>query len=306
MSTRRPRAQIFEVGPRDGLQSQPRILSLDDRERLVLDLVDAGLRDVEVGSFVRDDRIPQLAGTRELFVRLDSARSRYKKLAPRFWSFVPNLKGLHDALETSTDGVSFFVAASDTFCRKNVNRSQSELFEELAHLLPAARKAGRLTRVYLSTITFCPYEGIIRPSQVQKVVSRLADLGAKEIALGDTTGHATPGDIEKLLTPLLKKWKPALFAMHLHDTRSLALANVSKSLEMGIAKFDSSAGGLGGCPYAPGAAGNLATEDLVYMLQAQGLMKAPVDIGAVARCSRRLESVLGSPLPSKVLKTLEV
>ncbi|MEO5667489.1 MAG: hydroxymethylglutaryl-CoA lyase, partial [Bdellovibrionota bacterium] len=278
MIFRRPRAEIFEVGPRDGLQSQPQILGINDREKFVTGLLDAGFKDIEVGSFVREDRIPQLAGTRELLTRLDKVRNRYKKLAPRFWAFVPNMKGLHDALETSADGLAFFIAASDTFCRKNVNRTQDELFSELEKLLPAARKEGRQTRVYLSTITYCPYEGPIRPSQVTKVVSRLVDLGAKEIALGDTTGHATPGDIERLLTPILKKWKPKLFAMHLHDTRALALANVEKSLEMGISKFDASSGGLGGCPYAPGAAGNLATEDLVYMLQAQGLLKADIDL----------------------------
>jgi hydroxymethylglutaryl-CoA lyase len=216
------------------------------------------------------------------------------------------MKGLQDSLETPVDGLAFFVAASNTFCRKNVNRTQEELFAELEKLLPAARKAKRLTRVYLSTITYCPYEGVIKPAQVTKIVKRLVDLGAKEIALGDTTGHATPKDIEKLLALVLKNEKPSRFAMHLHDTRGLSLANVWQSLEMGIAKFDSSAGGLGGCPYAPGAAGNLATEDLVYMLQQQDLLKTHVDLKALASCSRRLETALGTPLSSKVLKTLEV
>jgi len=305
-AVRGPRVEIFEVGPRDGLQSQAKILSLSDREIFVTRLLDAGLRDIEVGSFVRDDRIPQLAGTRELLARLDKIRSRYKKLAPRFWSFVPNTKGLHDALETSSDGLAFFVAASNTFCQKNVNRSQEELFLELGQLLPRARKEGRAIRVYLSTITFCPYEGPIRPAQVSRVVKRLVNLGATEIALGDTTGHATPRDIEKLLGSLLKTWKPKLFAMHLHDTRALSLANTLKSLEMGVAKFDASAGGLGGCPYAPGAAGNLATEDLVYMLKSQGLLKNEIDLQALGACSRWLEGVIGTPLTSKVLKTLEV
>lgn len=306
MAARRPRAEIFEVGPRDGLQSQPKILNLDQREKFVLSLLDAGLRDIEVGSFVRDDRIPQLANTHELLARLDKSRSRYKKLNPRFWVFVPNMRGLEDALQTSADGVAFFVAASDTFCQKNVNRTQEELFSELKELIPKARKAKRLVRVYLSTITFCPYEGPIQPAQVIKVVKRLVAMGVKEIALGDTTGHATPRDIEKLLTPILKRWKPSLFAMHLHDTRALSLANVWQSLKMGITKFDSSSGGLGGCPYAPGAAGNLATEDLLYMLQAQDLLASPVDIAAVAKCSRWLEGALGAPMTSKVLKTLEV
>jgi hydroxymethylglutaryl-CoA lyase len=306
MTTRRPRAEIFEVGPRDGLQSQSKVLSLDERELFVHRLLDAGLVDVEVGSFVRDERIPQLAGTSELISRLDAYRSRYKKHNSRLWAFVPNQRGLDSALETSVDGVSFFVAASDTFCQKNVNRSQSDLFAELGQMLPRARKAKRRVRVYLSTIVFCPYEGPIRPAQVARVAQRLIDLGVKEIALGDTTGHATPRDIEKLLSHLLKHWAPTRFAMHLHDTRALALANVWQSLNMGVSKFDASAGGLGGCPYAPGAAGNLATEDLVHLLSSQGLLKSKIDLHKVGQCSAWLEKVLGHALPSKVLKTLEV
>ncbi len=306
MSQRRPRAEIFEVGPRDGLQSQSKVLSLEAREKLVLSLMDAGLREIEVGSFVREDRIPQLARTHELLSRLEKHRPRYRKLDPRFWAFVPNVKGLELALDSSVDGVGFFVAASETFCRKNVNRSQAELFSELSQMLPRARKAGRATRVYVSTITYCPYEGPLAASKVLKVVDKLVDLGAKEIALGDTTGHATPREIEKLLSALLKKHKPALFSMHLHDTRALALTNVWQSLEMGITRFDSSVGGLGGCPYAPGAAGNLASEDLVYLLDRQGLLKRDIDLLSLARCSRWLEGELGYALPSKVLKTLEV
>jgi hydroxymethylglutaryl-CoA lyase len=305
MSQRLPQAQIFEVGPRDGLQSQSRVLEVGRRLEMVTRLLKAGLRDIEVGSFVRDDRIPQLAGTAQLLRRLENKKKQFKKLNPRFWVFVPNKKGLELALDSSADGYAFFIAASNTFCKKNVNRTQSELLLELKELLATARKARIPTRVYLSTITYCPYEGVIVPRQVQKIAQKLFDMGAEEIALGDTTGHATPKEIRSLLELLKKYWSPKHFAMHLHDTRALSLANVWESLHLGVSKFDSAVGGLGGCPYAPGAAGNLATEDLAYMLGRQNLLKNDLDLRALARCSRWLERELGASLPSKVLKTLE-
>jgi hydroxymethylglutaryl-CoA lyase len=304
MKLRARSISIFEVGPRDGLQSQSQILSLEAREELVLRLARAGLQDIEVGSFVRDDRIPQLAQTSELMARLDRHRRELQKLKTRLWAFVPNMRGLEAALDTSVDGVSLFVATSETFCQRNVNRSQKELLGELELLIPKVRKAKREVRVYLSTITHCPYEGAIRPSKVQKLVHALADMGVKEIALGDTTGHSTPLEIEKLLELLMKKYKSSLFAMHLHDTRALALANTVTALRMGVRKIDAAVGGLGGCPYAPGAAGNLATEDLVYMLDAMGVLKNDVSLVDVANTSKWLETQLGYALPSKVLKTL--
>jgi len=304
MKLRAHSVSLFEVGPRDGLQSQTRVLSLDDREELIVRLIKSGVKHVEVGSFVRDDRVPQLAGTQELLSRLEKRRKSLKKYAPKFWAFVPNMRGLENALATTVDGVAFFVAASDTFCRKNVNRKQDEIIAELELLIPIARKAKMDVRVYLSTITHCPYEGAVAPQKVLNLVNKLVSFGVKEIALGDTTGHATPFQIDKLLKSLLKKHKPTLFAMHLHDTRALALANVSAALNLGVRRFDSSVGGLGGCPYAPGAAGNLATEDLLYMLQAENLLKEKISLAEVVATSKWLEPKLGAALPSKVLKTL--
>lgn len=299
----KPSVKIFEVGPRDGLQSQSKILNLADREELVMRLAKAGLRDIEVGSFVRDDRIPQLSKTSELLERLHKKFNSTKD-KPSFWAFVPNMKGLEAALETPVDGVAFFVATSNTFCLRNVNRSQKELLAELKLLIPKARKSHKKTRIYISTISFCPYEGPIAASKTLSLVKELYDLGATEFALGDTTGHSTPKDIEKILSLLLKNYSANKFAMHLHDTRALALANALCAIQLGIRKIDSSIGGLGGCPYAPGAAGNLATEDLVYMLNEMGWLKEKIKLSDLAQTSRWLESRTQTILPSKVLKTL--
>jgi hydroxymethylglutaryl-CoA lyase len=297
-----PKVRIFEVGPRDGLQNQSKVLSVADRVRSIELLAEAGLRDIEVGSFVRDDRIPQLKNTAEVVRRTLPLKKKYKDL--RLWAFVPNQVGLEQAIAAGVDGVGFFVASSDTFCRKNVNRSQAELFAELAMLLPGARRAKLKARVYLSTITYCPYEGAISVAQTRTAVKKLVQLGAPEIALGDTTGHATPEQIRKLLKDLLSRWPAKRFAMHLHDTRALALANVWEAMDAGITRMDAAIGGLGGCPYAPGAAGNLATEDLVYMLQNTKSLHESIDLSKLAAASRFLESVLQQKLPSKVLQTL--
>lgn len=291
--------RVFEVGPRDGLQSESARLSLADRKQLVELLVQAGLRDIEVGSFVRADRIPQLAESDKLLKILP----RQKGL--RYWAFVPNEVGLRQALAAGIDGASFFVGVSDTFCHKNVNRSQAEILAELARIVPVARKAKILSRVYVSTLVYCPYEGNIDPKRVANLVGRLAKLGIQEIVLSDTTGHANPRSLQKVLDLVLKKVPAKQLALHLHDTRGLGLTNVYVGMENGIQTFDSSTGGMGGCPYAPGAAGNLATEDLVNMLAGMGKLPG-VDLGRIAKASHFAETKLGKKLPSKVLKTLEV
>ncbi len=290
--------RVFEVGPRDGLQSEAVALSLSDRKTLIEKLVAAGLRDIEVGSFVRADRIPQLQNSAELL------RSLKQQAGLNYWAFVPNEVGLAQAIEAAVDGASFFVGASDTFCKKNVNRSQSEILGELKKLFPLSRRAKIRSRIYLSTLVYCPYEGHIPPKKVADLALRLVDLGAQEIVLSDTTGHAGPRSLSTVLERVLKKIPAKKIALHLHDTRGLALTNVYVGLEYGIHTFDSSAGGMGGCPYAPGAAGNLATEDLVNFLAGLGKLKG-IDLGRLAQASRFAESKLGKKLPSKVLKTLE-
>jgi hydroxymethylglutaryl-CoA lyase len=297
-----PKVRVFEVGPRDGLQNQPKVLTVEQRVRAIELLAEAGVRDIEVGSFVRADRIPQLRDTGEVVKRVLPLKKKYKNLS--FWAFVPNQVGLDQAIASRVDGVGLFVASSDTFCRKNVNRSQAELFAELATLIPNARKAKLKVRVYLSTITYCPYEGEIPVAKTRQAVKKLMDLGAPQVALGDTTGHSTPLQVKALLRDLLKRWPAKRFAMHFHDTRALALANAWESMQLGISTIDASIGGLGGCPYAPGAVGNLATEDLVYLLKESASLKDPIDLPRLAAASQFMELALGQKLPSKVLRTL--
>jgi hydroxymethylglutaryl-CoA lyase len=294
--------EIFEVSPRDGLQAESKILSVEERVRLVVKLAETGLKDIEVGSFVRADRIPQLQDTDKVIAlvteKLGSLRSKL-----RFWAFVPNLVGLEKAIESGVDGVGLFVATSDTFCRKNVNRTQKELLNEVEPLLVKARKARLRTRVYLSTVIYCPYEKWMKPAASHKLSARLLDLGAQEISLGDTTGHGTPLSIRKVVEPLVAKYGAERFALHLHDTRGTALSNVLEGLSHGIRRFDASVGGTGGCPYAPGASGNLSTEDLLYMLQGMGWAKS-VRLEKLAEAGRVASQLLGRALPSKVLQTM--
>ncbi len=293
--------RIFEVSPRDGLQAEAVSLDVAARVRIIEGLIEAGLTDIEVGSFVREDLVPQLARTEEVVASL---RSRPKLAGKaRLWAFVPNDKGMDKAIDAGVDGVGLFVAASETFCRKNVNRTQKELLDAMEPLLKRARRAKMKARVYVSTIVHCPYEGTVEPKSVAKLVDTLVEMGANSISLGDTTGHGTPLSVRKVLEKVLKKHSPARFALHLHDTRGTALANVLEGMQHGIKVFDSSAGGTGGCPYAPGAAGNLATEDLLYMLQGMGTSRS-VSLEKVASVSRFISKELGKGLPSKTFQAL--
>ena len=292
---------IFEVGPRDGLQSEAKILTLEQRQKLIVLLMEAGLSDIEVGSFVRDDRIPQLAGSGKLMKSLEEKRKSWKG---RFWAFVPNEVGLNHAVEAGVDGASFFTATSNTFCQKNVNRSKKELLDALGPLLKTTKKLKKKSRVYISTLTYCPYEGPIKPSVVTDLVSTLVQCGASELVLSDTTGDANPRSLARVFEPLLKKYSPSLFALHFHDTRGLGLVNIMEGMKFGIVRFDSSVGGMGGCPYAPGASGNLATEDLVNLLKGLGLLPG-INLGLVAKAGAYAQQVLANRLPSRVLRTLE-
>ena len=299
-----PRAvSLFEVGPRDGLQSEKATLTVPQRLNLIEGLIQAGLKDIEIGSFVRADRIPQLANTNELVAAAQKKRAQLSSNA-KFWSFVPNARGLEDAMKAGIDGVSLFVATSETFCKKNVNASQSDLMIELPALLHSARKNKLKARVYLSTLVFCPYEGVIAPEKVEKLVNRLIDAGAEEIALSDTTGHANPKSLAKVLEKVLKKHSPKNFALHLHDTRGLSLANIIEGMNFGLSRFDASVAGMGGCPYAPGASGNLATEDLVSMLDGLGI-RTGVSLEKLGFAGHLAQKLVGRELPSRVLRTLK-
>jgi hydroxymethylglutaryl-CoA lyase len=288
------RVLLTEVGPRDGLQNEARPVPLAVKRDFVLALLAAGHRDVEVSSFVRPDRVPQLADADELFRALGPAPA-----GVTYGALVPNEAGLARALAAGVGKVAVFTSATETFSRKNVNASVAETFERFRPAAKGAKAAGLALRGYVSVAVHCPYEGRVAPERVLDVVRRLQDLGCDEVSVGDTIGAGTPGDVLRLLDVLLPHVPLATLVMHLHDTRGMAVANVLASLERGVHRFDSSAGGLGGCPYAPGAAGNVATEDLVFLLDGLGIAHG-LDLERVRAASRLVAAHLDHPLPSRV------
>jgi len=288
--------RIVEVGPRDGLQNESIIVPTEKKAAFVRLLVAAGFQDIEVASFVHPKWVPQLADAQELIPQLDmSPRVRYSAL-------VPNMKGLERAIESGIRRIAVFTAASETFNRKNINRGIQESIDAFKPVLDRALKEGISARGYVSTCFVCPYEGTIAKEKVAEVTRALLDLGVDEVSIGDTIGAATPKDVENTCGYLLTQFPAASLAMHFHDTYGMAVANVYQSLQMGLAIFDSSAGGLGGCPYAPGASGNIATEDLVYLLDRIGI-ETGVSLKLLRRASHFIAQELARDLPSRVLKT---
>ncbi len=259
------RVTIKEVGPRDGLQNEKLAISTEDKITWINSLSETGLTYIEVSSFVHPKWIPQLADASEVLGKIG------RKPGITYAALVPNLRGLIRALETNVDEVSVFMSASEAHNQNNINKSIEETYPILEEVVKEAKVAGKTVRGYLSTVIGCPYEGPIAPSQVRKVADRLLSMGIDELSLGDTIGVGVPSQVELLLEELLPHFEARQLAMHFHDTRGTALANIMKSIEMGITTFDSSLGGLGGCPYAKGASGNVATEDLLYMLHGMGI-----------------------------------
>jgi hydroxymethylglutaryl-CoA lyase len=307
------RVRIVEVGPRDGLQNESIIVPTEAKVRYVRLLAEAGFQDIEITSFVSPKRVPQLADASDLCEALrlgEGARGtggvpepNAQRLTPRYSALVPNQKGLDRALEAGIRAIAVFTAASETFTQTNIGMTIAESLDTFRALIPTALAAGSRIRAYVSTAFYCPYEGPISPEKVFPVVDSLSEIGVDEISIGDTIGHAVPTDVAKLLDALQAAPISHLnVALHFHDTRGTALANVLMALQYGIGIFDSSAGGVGGCPFAPGAAGNLATEDLVYMLHGMGI-KTGVDLDKVVDASRYLSTVLGRPLPGKYLQS---
>ncbi len=284
--------EIKEVGPRDGLQNEPVKISTEDKIEWIHLLNKTGLSYIEVTSFVRPDWIPQLSDALEVMQKIN------RKKDITYAALVPNMRGLERALSVNVDEVSVFMSASETHNKKNINKTISETFPVLAEVVSEAVKEKKRVRGYISTVFICPYEGKIAPEQVLQVTERLFEMGVAEISLGDTIGAAVPTRVEELLEQLLKRYPPEYFAMHFHDTRGTALANIVKSMEMGITKFDSSLGGLGGCPYAKGASGNVATEDLLYLLTEMGI-ETGIDKDALLDAAFFIEKRLGRKLPSK-------
>jgi hydroxymethylglutaryl-CoA lyase len=286
---------VVEVGPRDGLQNEAAQIGVDDRVEFCQALIEAGLPVVEVGALVSPKWVPQMAGSDEVYRRVSvHATARLPML-------VPNRKGFETALSAGVKEIAIFTAASETFNRKNINASIDESFARFAEFVPEARQRGMRVRGYVSTCFGCPYEGKVAPEKVVVVARRLREAGCDEISIGDTIGVAVPTQVSDVIGPLRSAMPVEQLAVHFHDTRGTALANVLAALQEGIAIVDSSAGGLGGCPYAPGASGNLATEDLVYMLDGMSVATG-VDLGKLVAASQAIAPRLGHPLPSKYLQ----
>ncbi|HUG94577.1 MAG TPA: hydroxymethylglutaryl-CoA lyase [Pleomorphomonadaceae bacterium] len=286
--------RIYEVGPRDGLQNEAQPIPIDTKLRFIDLLAEAGLREIEATSFVAPDAIPQLADADDLLPRLQ------RRPGVRYPVLVPNARGLERAIAAGADAVCVFTAASESFTRQNIGMSIAESLDAFRPVIDHARRAGWWTRGYLSTAFGCPYEGPIPESAVVDVAQRLLELGVDELSIGDTIGVAGPADVRRVTGALAGAGiGPDRVAMHFQDTRGTAVANVATAIGLGIRCFDASTGGTGGCPYAPGAAGNLATEDLVYLLEREGLRHG-VDLDGVLSAARFISQALGRPLASKV------
>jgi hydroxymethylglutaryl-CoA lyase len=286
--------RIYEVGPRDGLQNEAAPIPTDAKLRFIDLLADAGLREIEATSFVSPTAVPQLADADELMARLD------RRPGVRYPVLVPNVRGLERAEAAGIDALCVFTAASEAFTEANINMTIAGSIDAFRPVVARARELGWWTRGYVSTAFGCPYEGEVGEAAVIGVARQLIELGVDEVSIGDTIGVAGPADVRRVVGALIGAGiSPGSLAMHFHDTRGTALANVSAALELGVRCFDASTGGTGGCPYAPGAAGNLATEDLVYLLDREGLSHA-VDLDRLLVAARHVSETLSRPLSTKV------
>lgn len=283
--------EIVEVGPRDGLQNEKRPISFEQRQDLILDLIKVGFQHIEVGSCVSAKWVPQMARSDELYAALPQSDVVQLSL------LTPNLRGLDAALAVGCTEVAVFTAASESFTQKNINCSIAESLAKFSELMAKAKAHDVKVRGYVSCIVDCPYEGAIAPAQVAKVVSQLYDMGCYEISLGETIGTATPDRVKKVWDACLSEIDSQYLAGHFHNTYGMAIANIYQSLEQGIRVFDSSIAGLGGCPYAQGASGNVATEDLYYLLSRMGF-ETGLDEAALIHASRNISQVLQRPNPS--------
>jgi hydroxymethylglutaryl-CoA lyase len=287
--------RIVEVGPRDGLQNESRTVPTEKKAEFIRLLTAAGLKDIEVASFVHPKCVPQLADAAELIRQLE--------IVPyvRYSALVPNMKGLERAVASGIRRIAVFTAASETFNRKNINMGVQESIDVFKPVVERALTEGITVRGYVSTCFVCPYEGAVEKERVGDVTQALFELGVDEVSIGDTIGAATPKDVDTTVGYLLQHFPSDRLAMHFHDTYAMAVANVYQALQMGITTFDSSAGGLGGCPYAPGASGNVATEDIVYLFDKLGI-ETGVSLKLLRRASMMIAQELDRVLPSRVLK----
>ena len=286
------RITVVEVGPRDGLQNESAIVSTPDKIEFINRLSAANLPVIEVSAFVSPKWVPQMADAADVF------RGIARKPGIRYTALVPNIPGLDRAVAAGVREVAIFAAATDAFSRKNINQSVDDSLATYKGVCDRALAGGLRVRGYLSTAFGCPYEGEVAPARVADVAQRIADLGVFEVAVSDTNGIAHPGQVPRVLEAVLAKLPANRVALHFHDTRGTALANVLASLPYGITTFDASAGGLGGCPYAPGAAGNLATDDLIYMLNGLGA-ETGVSLDALSEASAFIGTKIDHRLPSR-------
>ena len=289
--------RIVEVGPRDGLQNEPNPVSVAARIALIEGLAEAGLKTVEAGSFVSPKWVPQMADTAAVLAGLK------RKAGVRYPVLVPNLQGLEAAEAANAKDISIFAAASESFSRKNINCSIAESLDRFRPVAERALTEERRLRGYVSCVLGCPYEGEVAPEAVARVAKALFDMGCEEISLGDTIGTGTPLQAQRMIETVAKHVPMKQLAVHFHDTYGQALANILASLELGIAVVDSSVAGLGGCPYAKGASGNVATEDVVYMLDGMGITTG-IDLDRLAKVGRKVLEQLGRAPASKVAQAL--
>ena len=289
--------RLVEVGPRDGLQNEKQPISVADKVRLVDDLSAAGLGYIEVGSFVSPKWVPQMAGSREVFAQIQQLPGI------TYAALTPNLKGFEDALAAGVKEVAVFAAASESFSQKNINCSIGESLERFVPLMDAAKQQGIRVRGYVSCVLGCPYEGDIAPYKVAEVARALYDMGCYEISLGDTIGVGTPRKARAMLQAVAAEIPMEALAVHFHDTYGQAIANIATCLEAGVRVVDSAVSGAGGCPYAKGASGNVASEDVVYLLQGLGL-DSGVDLPALAETGRWLAGLLGRATASRTGQAL--
>jgi hydroxymethylglutaryl-CoA lyase len=293
-----PDVKIVEVGPRDGLQNESQSVSVDTRVHLIEALAAAGLPSVECGSFVSPKWVPQMADTEQVFARLSRLEGT------EYCALVPNLQGLRNAIKAHVSQVAVFVSASESFSSANINCSIDQSLKRAQEVVEAANTASVPVRGYISCVLGCPYEGDVPLAAVTRVCARLREIGCYEISFGDTIGVGTPTKVRALLRALDGEIPLTQVAVHFHDTWGQALANILASLEAGVTVIDSSVAGLGGCPYAPGAAGNVATEDVVYLLTGMG-MQTGVDLQSVARAGQMICSALGKETSSKAAKAMQ-
>lgn len=286
--------QIKEVGPRDGLQNESQWVSTEDKVQWINMLSASGVSEIEYSSFVHPDWIPALADAKEVGQQIN------RNPQVRYSALIPNMIGLENALEAGIDGASVFMSASETHNQKNINKSIDETYPILKEVIQHAKAANKHVTGYLSTVFDCPYEGRIREEDVLRISERLFELGIDDLSLGDTIGTAVPSQVEELLEAMLQRYSKDRIILHFHDTRGMAIANIMTAMRYGIYRFDSTVGGLGGCPYAPGAAGNVATNDVLYLLNGMGI-KTGINEKKLEKAGLFIQNKLGKTLPSKSL-----